>query len=110
MLDSIDMVNVQAQTQAVQPSETASTQVLHQVDDAVTCATTSSLDQRGDAGNVIETPPLVESVNAIMSCNIYHALKSKIINSQYFDLALLLDNTCLSNDSIKKIYLIKKVS
>ena len=41
----------------------------------------------------------MEGVNALMSCNISHALKSKIINSQYFDLALLLDNTSLSNDS-----------
>nr|XP_022319647.1 uncharacterized protein LOC111122285 isoform X2 [Crassostrea virginica] len=50
ILDSIGTVNVQAQTQAVQSPETASTQVPHQVDDVVTCATTSSLDQRGDAG------------------------------------------------------------
>ena len=35
-------------------------------------------------------------------------MKSKIINSQYFDLALLLDNTSLSNDSVRKIYLNKK--
>ena len=39
-----------------------------------------------------------------MSYNISHALKSKIINSQYFDLTLLLDNTSLSNDSVRKIY------
>ena len=31
-------------------------------------------------------------------------MKSKIINSQYFDLALLLANTSLSNDSVRKIY------
>ena len=108
ILDSIGTVNVQAQTQAVQTPETAATQVPHQVGDVVTCATTSSLDQRGDAGNVFETPPLVESVNALMSCNISHALKSKIINSQYFDLALLLDNTSLSNDSVRKIYFNQK--
>ena len=108
ILDSIGTVNVQAQTQAVQTPETAATQVPHQVVDVVTCATTSSLDQRGDAGNVFETPPSVESVNALMSCNISHALKSKIINSQYFDVALLLDNTSLSNDSVRKIYFNKK--
>ncbi|XP_078335128.1 uncharacterized protein LOC111112582 isoform X5 [Crassostrea virginica] len=49
ILDSIGTVNVQAQTQAVQTPETAATQVPHQVGDVVTCATTSSLDQRGDA-------------------------------------------------------------
>ena len=50
----------------------------------------------------------MESVNALMSCNISHALKSKIINSQYFDLALLLDNSSLSNDSVRKIYFNQK--
>ena len=50
----------------------------------------------------------MKSVNTLMSCNISHALKSKIINSQYFDLALLMDNTSLSNDSVKKIYFNQK--
>ena len=81
ILYSIGTVNVQPQTQAVQPHETASTQVPRLVDDAVTCATTISLDQRGDVCNVFETPPLVESVNALMSCNMAHAFKFKIIHS-----------------------------
>ena len=66
-MDSIGTVNVHAQTQAIQSPETSSTHVPHQVDDVVTFAITSSLDQRGDAGNVFETPPLVESFNALMS-------------------------------------------
>ena len=35
-------------------------------------------------------------------------LKFKNINSQYFVLALLVDNTSLSNDSVKKVYFNQK--